>query len=461
MKSKHHILVIDDEKAICVSLRYFFEDDFEVYTTTDPVEGLSLMKNYPIDVVILDLRLGDKYGTDFIDPIIAINPDAKIIMMTAYGTIQSSLEAIKKGAYTYIEKPLNMDELKLIVDRSIEMKTLTNRMYELQEELQQKYSYQEIVGRSKKIEEIFMMIKKVKDIDSTILVQGESGTGKELVAKAVHYSGNRQNQRFIDVNCAAIPEDLLESELFGYEKGAFTGANQDKMGKIVVADKGTLFLDEIGEMPLSLQSKLLRLIQEREVTPLGSTMKINVDVRIIAATNKDLREEVKEGRFREDLFYRLNVIQILIPPLRERKEDIPSLVTHFIKKYSKDMNKEMFGAEPTAMKVLLKYMYPGNIRELSNIIERAVALSEGTKVKVSDLPQEIVEITHNYDKVEEYASADNLVIRFGETIKDVERKLILFTLNKLEGHRKKTAEILGISDRGLREKMHRYKTDKK
>ncbi len=461
MIQKHHLLVIDDEKAICASLEYLFEDQFNVYTTVDPNKGLALMKKYPIDVVLMDLRIGDQSGLDYIEPMLTINPQAKIIMMTAYGTIESSLSAIKKGAHAYIEKPLNMEELKMLVDKSIEYVALSNRIQALQEELQEKYSYQRIIGKSKEIRDLFVLIKKVKDIDSTILISGESGTGKELVAKTIHYSGQRHNHPFIDINCAAIPEHLLESELFGYEKGAFTGATQDKVGKFALADKGTIFLDEIGELPLSLQSKLLRTIQEKEINPLGSTEKIKIDTRIIAATNRDLKKEVDAGRFREDLYYRLNVIPITIPPLRERREDISQLIHYFIEKYSKEMGKEISGVEPTAMKVLLQYVYPGNVRELSNIMERAVALSMGLKLKVSDLPQEIIEMT-NKEKQKEIQihnihPMEHLTISFGESLKEIERRVILFTLERLKGHRKKTADILGISERGLREKINKYK----
>jgi len=460
MKQKHHLLVIDDEKAICASLSYLFEDQFYVYTTTDPEQGLSLMKQHPINIVLLDLRLGDQSGLDLIEPIISINPQVRIIMMTAYGTIESSLSAMKKGAYAYIEKPLNMEELKMLVNKSVEFISLNCKIQELQEELQEKYSYQRIIGKSKAIQDLFMLIKKIKDIDSTVLISGESGTGKELIAKTIHYSGHRQNQPFIDVNCAAIPEELLESELFGYEKGAFTGAVQDKAGKFVLANKGTLFLDEIGELSLPLQSKLLRVIQEKEVTPLGSTEKIKIDVRIIAATNRDLKKEVEAGRFREDLFYRLNVIPITIPPLRERKEDIPLLIHYFINKYSEEMGKEMNGTEPTAMKVLINYPYPGNVRELSNILERAVALSVGVKLKVSDLPQEMIEmINQKEDRIDSGLEKEFIQIPFGASLKEIEKKVILFTLDQLDGHRKKTAEILGISERGLREKLSKYKKE--
>ncbi len=455
--TRPHILIIDDEEAICVSLTYTFEDDFQVFTATNTRDGLAYLQQYPIDVVLLDLKIGNESGIQFLDTIALHAPASRVIMMTAYGDIESSVQAMRKGAYAYIEKPLNMEELKLLINKLLEFQSLSHRVDELQEQVEGKFGYKQIIGRSKAIEEIYVMIKKVRDIDSTILVEGESGTGKELVAKAIHYSGNRKQKRFMDVNCAAIPEELLESELFGYEKGAFTGANQDKPGKVVLADQGTLFLDEIGELPLSLQSKLLRVIQEKEVTPLGSTKKIPVNIRIIAATNRDLKSEVEQGKFREDLYFRLNVIRLEIPPLRERKEDIPALVQHFIQEYSREMDRDIRGVEPTAMKVLLHYEYPGNVRELSNIIERAVALCEGLKLKVTDLPQEIVESTNRFMEEDQIYENDNgLVLPFGQPLKEIEKQYILFTLKKLNNHRKKTAEVLGISERGLRDKLRQY-----
>lgn len=455
--TKPQILIIDDEEAICVSLAYTFEDDYHVYTATNTRQGLESLQNHPVDIVLLDLKIGDESGIEFLDVIAHHAPATRVIMMTAYGDIESSVQAMRKGAYAYIEKPLNMEELKLLIHKCLEFQSLAHRVDELQQEVEGKFGYEQIIGRSKSIEEIYVMIKKVRDIDSTILIEGESGTGKELVAKAIHYSGNRKQQRFVDVNCAAIPEELLESELFGYEKGAFTGANQDKPGKVVLADQGTLFLDEIGELPLSLQSKLLRVIQEKEVTPLGSTRKIPVNIRIIAATNRDLKNEVEQGRFREDLYFRLNVIRLHIPPLRDRKEDIPALVQHFIQKYSGEMHREIRGVEPTAMKVLLHYEYPGNVRELSNIIERAVALCEGLKLKVSDLPRDIVESTNNIlGEVQISESENGLTIPFGKTLKEIEKQYILYTLKRLNNHRKKTAEVLGISERGLRDKLRQY-----
>ncbi len=457
------LLIIDDEKAICASLRYTFEDQFRVFTCTEPQEGLRILQQDVIDIVLLDLRLGTQSGLDWIEQILALQPDLKIIMMTAYGTVESSVEAMKKGAYAYIEKPIYMDELKLLMKKCLELRYLSQRIDEMKKELQEKYHYQGIIGNSKTIQNLYTVIEKVKDIHSTVLIQGESGTGKELVAKTIHYSGERSNGRFVDINCAAIPHDLLESELFGYTKGAFTGAHKDKAGKFVLANGGTLFLDEIGEMPASLQSKLLRTLQEKEVVPLGSTSAIQIDTRIIAATNRDLKKEVEAGRFREDLFFRLNVIPMHIPPLKERKDDIPLLVKHFISLNNQAMKKQIEDTAQIAMEVLMNYDYPGNVRELANIIERAVALCEGVKINISDLPQELMKGA--FDKtiatMRMKQDPDQICFSFGQSLKDVEKNMILFTLGKTKGNRKQAIEILGISERGLRDKLRKIKEEKR
>ncbi|MEB3101554.1 sigma-54-dependent transcriptional regulator [Ferviditalea candida] len=458
--NKAKLLIIDDEEAICSSLKYAFEDQFDVYSTTDPYAGLEYMKRHSSQLILLDHRIGSEDGIDFIQPLLKLNPKAHIIVMTAYGNIESSLRAMKLGAYSYIEKPIHTEELKLIFEKSLEFQTLSEQFQLLRQQFREQSSDEQIIGKSKAVEHIYVMIEKIKDIDSTVLISGESGTGKELVAKSIHYRGQRGGQRFIGLNCAAIPEHLLESELFGYEKGAFTGATHSKEGQIAAAHKGTLFLDEIGEMPINLQTKLLRTLQERTVTPLGSTRGIEVDTRIIAATNRDLKNEIKKGNFRDDLFFRLNVIPIHIPPLRERKEDIPELVRYFIGKYNRTLKREIQGVEPTAMKVLLNYDYPGNVRELSNIIERAVALCVGFNLKISDLPREIIELARAGDSPDDLqetsAEREGIYIPFGLSLQEAERKIILHTLDRMNGHRKKTAEILSISERGLRQKLKEF-----
>lgn len=304
------ILIIDDEKSICTSLEFALEDDYIVMSCQNPIDGLEIIKNEDIDLVLLDLKIGEFDGISTLRKIKKINNNIVVIIMTAYGSIKSSVDAMKAGAYYYITKPIDIEELKLLILKALDYVNLSNQVKRLNDQLNKRYGVEGIIGKSKKMQEVFELIKKVKDIDSNILITGESGTGKELVAKAIHYQGRRRNNCFEVVNCAAIPSQLLESELFGYEKGAFTGAVHNKKGKFQMAEKGTIFLDEIGEMDLALQSKLLRVLQEKEITPLGSNKKQKIDVRIIAATNKNLEKAIEEGNFREDLFYRLNVITI-------------------------------------------------------------------------------------------------------------------------------------------------------
>ncbi|MDM5306485.1 sigma-54-dependent transcriptional regulator [Peribacillus frigoritolerans] len=450
---KMQVLVIDDEPAICTALSFALEDSYDVMTTTDPDEGLRKIDNQHFDIVLLDLRIGNKSGLDVLQKIKQISPNVTVIMMTAYSSIETSIEAIKKGAYYYIEKPINIEELSLLLMRAAEFKQMSNQLETLHEELEIQKGFGNFLGNSKAMQRIFSMIERVKDIDSSVLITGESGTGKELVARNIHTLGRRKNNPMQIVNCAAIPEMLLESELFGYEKGAFSGATQRKEGKFVAANGGILFLDEISEMPLPLQAKLLRVLQEREVTPLGSNTKISLDVRIISAANKNLEQMVMEGEFREDLFFRLNVIPISMPPLRDRKEDLPILMDYFIKKHAKDMNREekMFSA--TARRILLDYHYPGNVRELGNIIEYAVALSNSKKMEETDLPQYVQEQKFILQQDCPDDDFNSFRIPIGISMKEIEEKVITATLQYCNNHRQKTAQILKISERSLRDKI--------
>jgi two-component system, NtrC family, response regulator AtoC len=454
---KPQVLVIDDEQAICTSLSFALEDDYRVTTTTDPEQGLHVIEQKQIDIVLLDLSLGGSSGLDVLQEIKQKDQSVTVIMMTAYASIESSIEAIKKGAYYYIEKPINMEELHLLLMRAVEFKRMSFQLETLHEELEQRRGYENFLGKSKAMQRVFSMIDRIKNIDSSVLITGESGTGKELVARSIHNTGKRKNGPLQIVNCAAIPETLLESELFGYEKGAFTGATQRKEGKWVAANGGTLFLDEISEMPLALQAKLLRVLQEREITPLGSNTKISLDVRIVSATNKNLEQMVREGTFREDLYFRLNVIPLTIPPLRERKEDLPLLIDHFLQKYCQEMNmgKKFFSAE--ARRLLLEYSYPGNVRELGNIIEYSVALSNDDEIMVLDLPKHVQEKKSAFSTS---GSKDNngsrLQIPIGISMKEIEKKVILATLNHFGQHRQKTAQTLQISERSLRDKIKLY-----
>ncbi len=394
---------------------------------------------------MLDLKIGNINGIDILKEIKNINKNIVVIMMTAYGTIESSVEAMKIGAYTYLTKPLNIDELVITIKQALEYQGLFNKVNELNNQLREKYSYKGIIGKSKEMLKLFELIEKIKDVDVNVLIPGESGTGKGLVARAIHYSGKYSRERFVEINCAAIPEGLLESELFGHKKGAFTGADRDKTGKLEYAGKGTILLDEIGDMSLNLQSKLLRVIEQKEFSPVGSNEIIKSEARIIAATNKNLLELIENNNFRLDLYYRLNVININLPPLRSRREDLPLLFEHFIKLYNKKFGKNVRKLSSEAERMLLSYSYPGNVRELSNIIERAVLLSEDGDIKEDFIPNEV--------KINSIIDLDNL---YGLSLKSVEKKVIEAALKINQGKRNETAKMLGISERGLRNKINEY-----
>jgi two-component system response regulator AtoC len=452
------ILIIDDEKYICSSLTYALEDKYEIKATMDPSEGIEIIKNSKIDLVLLDLKIGEVDGLKLLDEIKKIDEKIVVIIMTAYGSIMSSVDAMKKGAHTYLTKPLNLEELYITVEQALNYRELNEKVEYLSEELKSRYEYKGIIGKSKAMREIFSLIERLKDIDTGVLISGESGTGKELVARAIHFSGKRKNKNFVEVNCAAIPEGLLEEEFFGHKKGTFTNAIADKVGKFQYADGGTIFLDEIGDMSLTLQSKLLRVLQDKKFIPLGSNEVVSTDVRIISATNKDLKKMVKDGMFRRDLYFRLNILEIKIPPLRERKDDLSLLFEHFIKVYNEEMGKNISGLTTQAKKFLLDYTYPGNVRELSNIIERGVILTSTDKIDYDSLPYNVLEgikknVYENKFTSEDINELDNLL---GLTLKDAERILIKKCLNKNNGHKKNTAEMLGISERGLRNKIKEY-----
>lgn len=450
---KKNLVVIDDESAICKSLEFALEDRCNIYTFVNPKEALPLFERLEISLVLLDLKIGLYDGLDVLQDIKRISPNTVIIVMTAYGSIPSSVEAMRKGAFYYITKPFQMEELEVLLKNAEEFYDLHSKVQWLSEELQKVSEGYGLIGKSPAINKIIALIEKTRDINSNVLITGESGTGKEIVARAIHFQGNRRTKRFQTVNCAAIPEKLLESELFGYEKGAFTGATQRKPGQFILADRGTIFLDEIGELDFAIQSKLLRVVQERKVTPLGSTEEKGIDVRIIAATNRELLKEVKAKRFREDLFYRLNVIPIHLPPLRERKEDIPLLTHHFIEKLSERMGKPIDGISREAQQILENYNFPGNVRELQNIVERAIALTNSSHIQKRDLPDEV-------QGIQTISKSDKLIpVYIGESLEQVERKLILYNLAVCGGNRRRTAQMIGIGERTIREKLKRYQEE--
>jgi len=447
---RRRLLIIDDEEAIRSSLTFALGDDFSAEAASEPRQAMAALQRPGADVALLDLRLGKHSGFDLLLDIRDKYPEVAVIVMTAYGSIQSSVECMKAGAYYYVTKPLDMDEVRHLLRKACDYVEMKRRIEYLENELSDHYASSGIIGRSGQMRKVFDLVDKVKDIDANVLVTGESGTGKELVARAVHYGGRRGRRRFEVVNCAAIPATLLESELFGYEKGAFTGATARKPGSFEVADGGTVFLDEIGEMDGAIQSKLLRVIQNREFNPLGSTRSRRVDVRIIAATNKDLEREVEDRRFRKDLYYRLNVINIHVPPLRERREDIPLLMAHFVAKYSDRFAKTVKGVHAGVLSVLEHHGFPGNVRELENIVERAVALCERESLSIGDLPESLTAAACIGAEASQYP----------ERLADLEKAAILASLERNRGNRRACARSLGISERSLRNKLAQYRRER-
>jgi DNA-binding NtrC family response regulator len=388
--SEYRILVVDDERDICRALEFLLSrEGYKVVTAYSGLDALKKIESEEFDLVITDLKMEGLSGMEVLERAIVVRPTLIVVIMTAFGTVESAVEAMKKGAGDYIVKPFINEDVKMTVKRLLEHKKVLLENLVLRQQLSQKFGVREFLGISPQILNVFELLEKVIPTRSNILVLGDSGTGKGLIAEVVHYNSQRKDKPFISINCSAIPENLLESELFGYRKGAFTGAASDKKGLITMADQGTLFLDEIGDMPISLQAKILKVLETGEVCPIGETKPIYADIRLIAATNKNLEEQIQKGLFREDLYYRLNVIEVKIPALRERKEDIDVLARHFIAKFSQQNNKKVIGITEEAMEVLLSYPWPGNIRELRNVIERAVVLTGDDKISVAELPERL------------------------------------------------------------------------
>jgi len=442
------ILVVDDDSL----LRDFLSETlnrsgYGVDLASTGGEALEKIRKEDYDIILSDVRMPNMDGMELLKTTKDFLPDAKVVMMTAYGTVQNAVEAMKLGAFDYVMKPFSIDEIELVLKRALEHKQLLLENKLLRSEVMGKYRFANIVGKSPQMQKIFELVETVADAKATALITGESGTGKELIAKAIHYNSARREGPFIRINCAALPEGLVESELFGHEKGSFTGAIRQSRGRFELADRGTLLLDEISEISLHLQGKLLRVLQEREFERVGSGIPIQVDVRIIATSNRDLDRLMEKGEFRKDLFYRLNVVPIHIPPLRERKEDIPALAQHFLKKYNLENNRQIEGISQKVYEMFLEYSWPGNVRELENYIERAVVTAKGKILIPRDFPKELTfgRIRLPSDEIE-----------VGSTIYEAERELILKTLKAQEGNRTKAAEILGVSTRTLRNKLHEY-----
>jgi two-component system response regulator HydG len=445
------LLIVDDEAGHRQMLRAYLEDEgFKASEAADGLQAVAAVKERAFDLVLLDLKMPRMDGLEALRQMRAISTAMPIIMMTAYGTIESAVEAIKAGAQDFVAKPLDMEALTLKMRKVLHIHELEQGILVQQERLDARFDFSGIIGRSPKMVEIFETLALVAPTEATVLILGESGTGKELIANAVHQNSPRRKNPLVKLNCAALQESLLESELFGHERGAFTGAVTRKEGRFQQADGGTIFLDEIGDMTLNTQAKMLRVLQEKEFEPVGGTRTIKVDVRVIAATNKDLTQEVQAGRFREDLYYRLNVVSLTMPQLRERKEDIPLLADYFLRIYVEKNRRAIKGFEPGVLDAFQRYHWPGNVRELENAVERAVIMCPREYIRIEDLPL-------NLRSLGPAAVASEVGIKAGVSMRDMEKQLIIKTLEETHGNKSKAARILGISRRTLLNKLQEYR----
>jgi two-component system NtrC family response regulator len=450
------ILIVDDEKNYTLILAAILEDEgFETLTANSGPEALETLSQSDVDLVVTDMKMPTMDGIDLLEQIKKKDADLPVIMMTAHGTVEKAVEAMQKGAYNYILKPFDNERLVLYVNKAISMYRVVKENRQLRRAVEGRYSFHNIIGKSKAMQDVFHLIRKVAPATATVLIEGASGTGKELVANALHFNSPRKDKPFVAVNCSALAETLLESELFGHEKVAFTGAFSMKKGRFEIADGGTLFLDEIGELSSALQVKLLRVLQERVIERVGGVKPIPVNIRLIAATNKSLKEEVAKGNFREDLFYRLNVVYVTLPSLRERLEDVRPLVGHFIAKYSGERNTGLpvTGIDREVERLFYEYDWPGNVRELENVIERAVVMSPGEIIQVSDLPKDFIDNAHSTLHIDGIPIDANLY----DTLVLVEKNMILRALQKANYVQAHAAELLGIGKSGLNQKIKKYK----
>ncbi len=445
------ILIIDDEKPQRESLGgYFKKKNFDVHLADSGKNGIEKAKSNLIDIVLTDFKMPDMTGYDVLLEMKKINPSIDVILMTAYGNIETAVEAMKAGASSYLQKPVNLDELDVLIDRALLGKQIVSENKKLREELSGKFKFDNIIYQSSELEEALNIAGRVANSNAAVLIRGESGTGKELFANAIHFASDRKNEPFITVNCAALPETLLESEMFGYEKGAFTGADQKRIGRFEEAKSGTIFIDEVGDVSPAMQVKLLRILQSGEFSRLGSNKVIKTNARIITATNRNLEELIKSNSFREDFYYRINVVSINIPPLRERRDDIPLLIDFFVRKYNhpeKQLTRE-------ALDILMKYDYPGNVRELENIVQRACVLSRGNTISTNDFPLNIRSLKAENNNSEFQPRIDDINLQ----VEALEKEIIRMALKETNGNQSKAAKLLNISERNLRYKIEKMKT---
>jgi len=437
------LLLVDDNESNLASLQIGFgKSGYEVLTANGGTEAIRTIESREVDVVVTDLRMPDADGMQVFEAALVQKPVPQVIILTAFGTVESAVEALQKGAFTYLTKPVNLNELRAQVTKAMEVQHLRRENLELRRQIDRRYGFEEMVGESREMQQMVERLRAIADTRATVLIEGESGTGKELVARALHKNSSRANKPFIPIHCAALSESLIESELFGHEKGAFTGAQQQRRGLFELGEGGTVFLDEVGEIPMSTQVKLLRVLESREFLRVGGTDPVRVDVRVLAATNRVLAEEVEEGRFREDLYYRMNVVRVQVPPLRARAGDIPLLVRHHLGMFATEHGKPPVDLSKKALAKLQQYHWPGNVRQLRNVIENLVLFSNGTEIDVDDLPADLLT-----------GHSDEITLAIGVPLDQIERKLIERTLVATNGNRTKAAELLGISRRTLLRKL--------
>ena len=449
---KPKILIVDDDSAHRKMLEAVLSaQGYEIRQAEDGQTAITAVEKRFYDLILMDVRMTRVGGIEALKRIKEISPGIPVIIMTAYASVSTSVEALKSGAYDYLTKPLDIDELKILINKALQHQQLEKENIYLREQLKDRFDFSKIIGQSSAMRKLLETIAIVAPTEATVLITGESGTGKELIANAIHLNSPRREKPLIKVNCAALPEALLESELFGHEKGAFTGALTRRQGRFQLAHKGSIFLDEIAEMAPSTQAKILRVLQEREFEPLGSSNTVRVDTRVITATNKNLKEEIKEGHFREDLFYRINVVTLSVPPLCERREDIPLLADFFLKQYAVKNRRLIKGFTPRAIDILMRYDWPGNVRELANMVERSVIMVRGDMITPDEFPDTLRALDPEMKKSE-------IGLTPGRSLKDVEKEMILMTLKDTEGNRTHAAKILGISRRTLQLKLKEYGT---